>query len=344
MLKLLLDCGIFVAVDQQRGIYFQLSGLPLSTLEPVNKVPQSHLARNNALGSVTSKPVPASDFKETKMNTSTSDCKATTQKPVPVVFHRRRILYASPVLDSKGKIQFGMKSHVLNRFPSTSLAHTTHVLKYIFPKQFGLHNVFSSVSNGQDTFKDYAYREDEIAKLEKARRAHSHSESIIPRRLQGKAVELVQQLQNRNKHCSYVHLLNYYCPAERIGPWKLGPEPFDDNKLSASESLITQPRLPCQQASSSIPDGSPSVDPSISDMPKIQAPKLSLTDYATPASSVSAFCRAVLKNLIPPQFYGTGQNRILHQDKILKHVDQFVQMRRFENLSLQDVCQGIKVH
>ncbi|BCR95156.1 telomerase reverse transcriptase [Aspergillus luchuensis] len=344
MLKLLLDCGIFVAVDQQRGIYFQLSGLPLSTLEPVNKVPQSHLAPKNALSSVTSNPGPAPDRKETKMNTSTSDCKPTTQKPAPIVFHRRRILYASPVLDSKGKIQFGMKSHVLNRFPSsTSLAHTTHVLKYIFPKQFGLHNVFSSVSNGQDIFKDYAYREDEIAKLEKAKRAHSHSESMIPRRLQGKAVELVQQLQNRNKHCSYAHLLNYYCPAERTGPWKLGPEPFDDNKLSTSESLITQSRLSCQQASSSIPDGSPSVDPSISDMPKLQAPKLSLTDYATPASSVSAFCRAVMKNLIPPQFYGTGQNRILHQDKILKHVDQFVQMRRFENLSLQDVCQGIKV-
>lgn len=44
------------------------------------------------------------------MNTSTSDCKPTTQKPAPIVFHRRRILYASPVLDSKGKIQFGMKS------------------------------------------------------------------------------------------------------------------------------------------------------------------------------------------------------------------------------------------
>lgn len=28
MLNLLLDCGIFVAVDQQRGIYFQLSGKP----------------------------------------------------------------------------------------------------------------------------------------------------------------------------------------------------------------------------------------------------------------------------------------------------------------------------
>ncbi|GLA36047.1 hypothetical protein AnigIFM63309_001705 [Aspergillus niger] len=349
MLKLLLDCGIFMAVDQKRGIYFQLSGLPLSTLEPVNKVPHNHLIPKNALPlSVTSKPVLAPDLiKEIKTDKSTSDHKATIQKPAPIVFHRRRILYASPVLDLKGKIQFGMKgmkSHVLNRFSSsTSLTHTAHVLKYIFPKQFGLHNVFSSVSSGQDMqFKDYTYREDEIAKLEKSKRAHT-SQITIPRRLQGKAIELVQQLQNRNKRCSYTYLLNYYCPAEHIGPWKLGPEPFRDTKLLAPEFLITQPRLSCQQVScSSVLDGGHStLNPG--DMSKIQAPKLSLTDYATPAASVSAFCRAALRNLIPPQFYGTGQNRIRHQDKILKHVDQFVRMRRFENLSLQDVCQGIKV-
>ncbi|GKZ38872.1 hypothetical protein AbraIFM66950_011420 [Aspergillus brasiliensis] len=326
MLKLLLDCGIFVAVDQQRGIYFQLSGLPLSTLDPVTP--------ENALPPpATSELVQGSDPKrESKIGTSTSECKATIQKPAPIVFHRRRILYASPVLDPRGKVQFGIKSHVLNRFPSSkSLVHTAHVLKYVFPKQFGLHNVFSSVSNGQDMqFKDYAYREDEIAKSEKAKRARSQCapEVAIPKRLQGKAVELVQQLQNRNKRCSY-----------RFGPWKLGPEPYDDTKLSAPESLITQPRLSCQQVSGSPVSG----DLNTGNMSKLQAPKPSLTDYATPASSVSAFCRAALRKLIPPQFYGTGQNRIQHQNKVLKHVDQFVRMRRFENLSLQDVCRGIKV-
>ncbi|RAK99665.1 uncharacterized protein BO80DRAFT_120923 [Aspergillus ibericus CBS 121593] len=116
-----------------------------------------------------------------------------------------------------------MKNHVLNRLPaSESLAHNVHILKYIFPKQFGLHNIFSSLSGGQDMqpFKDYASREEEIANA--AKLAHSKRPKAdesnplikVPKRLQGQAIELVQQLQNRNKHCSYVHLLDYYCPSE----------------------------------------------------------------------------------------------------------------------------------
>lgn len=72
-------------------------------------------------------------------------------------------------------------------------------------------------------------------------------------------------------------------------------------------------------------------------------PKLSLTDYATPASSVSAFCRAVLRSLIPPQFYGIGQHKLNNQHVVFKHVDRFVRMRRFESLSIHEICKGIKV-
>ncbi|PWY77241.1 hypothetical protein BO94DRAFT_472976 [Aspergillus sclerotioniger CBS 115572] len=350
LMRLLFDCGIFTAVDQQRGIYFQLSGLPLSTLEPVNKAQQSDLAPKNTFPPVPNESVPAPDIKRKAKSDH-------VRALAPIVFFRRRILYASPSLDSRGKIQFGMNNrtyNVLNRFPSSkSLAHTVHILKYVFPKQFGLHNIFSSLSCGQDmqSCKDYASREEEIANAEKQRQARSKriqagecgSLIKIPKRLQGQTIELGQQLQNRNKHCSYPHLLNYYCPSECIGPWKLSPDPpRGDPKSSASESLITQPRLSWQQSGlGSSKEPLASSDTLV--VPVIQKPKLSLTDYATPVSSVSAFCRAVLRNLIPPQFYGTGPNRIRHQNIVLKHVDQFVRMRRFESLSLHEVCKGIKV-
>ena len=208
-------------------------------------------------------------------------------------------------------------------------------------------------------FKDYASREEEIANAEKQKQARSKradaggcsSLAKIPKRLRGQVIELVQQLQNRNKHCSYPHLLNYYCPSEVcrpvrsqcIGPWKLGPQsPQGDPELSPTESLITQPRLSPKQSSLDASKESLASSNALV-VPVIQKPKLSLTDYATPVSSVSAFCRAVLRNLIPPQFYGTGRNRIQHQDIVLKHVDQFVRMRRFESLSLREVCKGIKV-
>ena len=102
-------------------------------------------------------------------------------------------------------------------------------MKYIFPRQFGLHNVFTSTPDSRQTiqpFKDYTMREDEISLAEKQRQhvqnpfpgpqgIESPRESVkIPKRLRGEAVQLVQKLQSRNNQCSYVELLRYYCPSE----------------------------------------------------------------------------------------------------------------------------------
>lgn len=116
---------------------------------------------------------------------------------------------------------------VLNRFPSPTLDQTVHVMKYIFPRQFGLHNVFTSKVDTRETvqpLKDYTVREDEIAHVEKLKRVRHYGydgeqdeqrESVkIPKRLRGKAVELVQRLQRRNRRCPYTELLRYYCPVE----------------------------------------------------------------------------------------------------------------------------------
>lgn len=76
---------------------------------------------------------------------------------------------------------------------------------------------------------------------------------------------------------------------------------------------------------------------------RVKKPKLTLTDYATPTSSVSAFCRAVLLSLIPPKFFGEGPEGFLNRKIVMKHVDSFIKMRRFESLSLHEVCKGLKV-
>lgn len=102
-------------------------------------------------------------------------------------------------------------------------------MKYIFPRQFGLHNVFTSKPDVRETvqpFKEYVFREDEIARLgDTTQRRHPQPkgeldgtdhgprQSIkIPKRLRGMTVELVQKLQSRNKRCAYKELLSYYCP------------------------------------------------------------------------------------------------------------------------------------
>ena len=75
----------------------------------------------------------------------------------------------------------------------------------------------------------------------------------------------------------------------------------------------------------------------------IRNAKVSLTDYATPPSSVSAFCRAVFQKLIPRQLLGDGPEGISNYKIVLRHIDRFVEMRRYESLNLHEVCKGIKV-
>ncbi|GFF73759.1 telomerase reverse transcriptase [Aspergillus udagawae] len=373
MLKLLLDCGIFTAIDHRKGIYYQISGRPLSSLEPVKRareLPQelSDLSRvsihtaNNA-GEI-----------DSGLKKGKSVHQEIVHKPNSIVFFRRRMLYAKPVLNSKGDVHFGLtRLHVLNCYPrSDSLSETVHILKYIFPRQYGLHNVFTSVTDSRETvlpFKDYFSRETEIAQIdEQKRKRHQrigpgfsnhferHNDFVeIPKRLRGKAVELVQQLQNRNRRCPYVKLLGYYCPTEDVGPWRLGATNSQEGwtgkeSRTASDELVTQPRGAQQYAARDIdPVESPRTRNATRDTGKgtaksiVPEPKQSLMDYATPSSSVSAFCRAVLRKLIPPQFYGVGQHQKSNQEVIFSHVDRFIRMRRFESLSLHEVCKGIKI-
>lgn len=68
-----------------------------------------------------------------------------------------------------------------------------------------------------------------------------------------------------------------------------------------------------------------------------------MMDYATPSASVSAFCRAVLKRLVPLAFFGSGEWGLRNRESVLRSVDQFINLRKKENMSLHQVCQGLKV-
>lgn len=100
-------------------------------------------------------------------------------------------------------------------------------MKYIFPRQFGLHNVFTSRVNFRETvqpFKDYTVREDEIeaanrtARMRKGLALNGADGDLgkvkLPKRLRGELVSLIQKLQKRHTRCAYTELLKYYCPAE----------------------------------------------------------------------------------------------------------------------------------
>lgn len=58
---------------------------------------------------------------------------------------------------------------------------------------------------------------------------------------------------------------------------------------------------------------------------------------------MSAFCRAILLKLIPNELYGIGEDAVFNRQHILKFVDTFIQMRRFESLSLHQIVQKMKM-
>ena len=88
--------------------------------------------------------------------------------------------------------------------------NTVHIMMYIFPRQFGLHNVFTEDVDPRQTvqpFKDYTLREDEINA-----RYPGAEDPKIHKRLRGKVIQLVRKLQIQHDRCSYKKLLEYYCP------------------------------------------------------------------------------------------------------------------------------------
>ena len=70
----------------------------------------------------------------------------------------------------------------------------------------------------------------------------------------------------------------------------------------------------------------------------------SLLDAATSVDQVSAFCRAVMSSIIPNEMLGSGVEGKENSRTMMRYVDRFVRLRRFENWNLHNVCQSLKVN
>ncbi|KAK3356163.1 hypothetical protein B0H65DRAFT_439316 [Neurospora tetraspora] len=163
--------------------------------------------------------------------------------------------------------------------------------------QFGLHNVFTSVVDRQQTaqkFQDYTLREEEIAKKFPKPAEGEKQKVKIPKRLRE--------------------------PEQR--------------------SQSSQLRISARSSRSSQRNRKKTLQPQSTAAPVIRnsdSQSHSLLDLATPISSISAFCQAVLSKIIPNDFWGssseeglTGGTQEHNKSVFLKHVDQFIKLRRFE--------------
>lgn len=187
----------------------------------------------------------------------------------------------------------------------------------MFPRQFGLHNVFTSTVDYKESslpFKDYTLRDEEIARHNASRLlsqrktsppdAGKNQRPVLPKRLRGTPFHLVERLRARHQKCAYAELLRRYCLVEG----------FDN---PSRESPTSPDPAPVEQTS--------------------------FTDLATPARNVSAFCRAALSSVIPTDFFGDGEVCRHNLRVIHRWVDRFILLRRFESVSLHQVVQELQI-
>jgi hypothetical protein len=144
----------------------------------------------------------------------------------------------------------------LNRFADRDdPLQTIQILRYIFPRQFGLHNAFTSKVDRRETampFKDYTLREKEIhqsmcrALDDKAIDAEEMTKwrSRVPKRLRGATVALIDRMRTLNHRCSYTELLRHYCLVEVCSRFQRR----DESLIPADSTIVIKARLekePC---------------------------------------------------------------------------------------------------
>ena len=231
-------------------------------------------------------------------------------------------------------------------------------MKYIFPLQFGLHNVFTSKVNPKETtqpFKDYTLREQEIA--QQGRRLKQKAPNIgniedrVPKRLRGECLNLVKHLQKRNHQCSFPELLKHYCSMTTNGSSPTSKGQNRCHPKSSKRSNISRPsgtQKPDETTNlaarmSNAEHDSIFSDTTIRNDNHTRQEELSFTHLATSHAHVSAFCRASILKLIPKAFWGGGDAGRQNQITLMRNIDCFIRLRRFEAFSLHAATQGMKV-
>jgi hypothetical protein len=135
----------------------------------------------------------------------------------------------------------------LNRYQNTNdLSQAKHILKYIFPKQFGLHSVFTHATDRRETthaFKDYTDREGEITAGTKDR------DDKVYRRLGGNVLPLIRKMQSLHRNCLYHSLIHYYCSP-------CGDSVVNDGLEMSLESVRETSKLLTQKEVSNVTMGS----------------------------------------------------------------------------------------
>ncbi|GAA5826431.1 hypothetical protein JCM11251_002363 [Rhodosporidiobolus azoricus] len=262
-----------------------------------------------------------------------------------IVFSRHR-MYHNRLASSKGDaFPYGLPlKHVLTRLPSLfpSLAASPknaslvdkaraeaparHLAKYLFPRQFGLHNPFTyPKARSFEVIPDYLDREMEIKK---------HGPSRTPSRLTRALPHLIR-LANLSQRCDYRKLLDRHCRS------RITHKRLEDSEKSAILDLVSEPRTQASRANVSFgvsqaslvrPHGQTQAQEQVDKKPR-------LAEYACSFYEVESYVLSVVDQVVPRAFWGSTANA----KRLKSHTSSFIRLRRFESTSVHALLQGFSI-
>ncbi|CEQ41347.1 SPOSA6832_03072 [Sporobolomyces salmonicolor] len=250
-----------------------------------------------------------------------------------IVFARYRMYHARASKGLDGKPAYGLSAK--RNFSCSLPAYYTparHLAKYVFPRQFGLHNVFTSPKprSSLEVLPDYQDREIEI-KSDVGPTAHKVGSIKTPGRLKP-ALPLLKRLALLHGRCNYRKLLDQKCPS------KITHKKLNVNEKSVILDIVSEPHtqlsrenlsVDISHASQILPHGGTQAHEKVQAKPK-------LAGYACLSYEVERYVQAVVQEVIPRDFWGSAANFKLVQ----KNIATFLRLRRYETLSIHAILQG----
>ena len=227
---------------------------------------------------------------------------------------------------------------------------TRHLAKYVFPRQYGLHNVFTGARDFETStqpFRDYTVREVEIKALG-AKRTPRAIRPVLP---------VLAKILVRHDKLDYRALLDRCCPS-RVPKGRLTAEerqqivqdlaevdvlePSLEQDIAAKGSqkdrkvlaMTTQTNVESTQGKTESDAGKAKFELAL---PAPRKPRY--TNYAVPTTGqVVHFITLAIKSLLPRDVFGSLHNQKL----VLDTIGDFVRLRRYESFNLHQIAQSFR--
>eukprot|EP01117_Protostelium_nocturnum_P015975 TRINITY_DN6237_c0_g2_i2.p1 TRINITY_DN6237_c0_g2~~TRINITY_DN6237_c0_g2_i2.p1 ORF type:complete len:1261 (+),score=472.14 TRINITY_DN6237_c0_g2_i2:58-3840(+) len=190
---------------------------------------------------------------------------------------------------------------------------------------------------------------DLYGRLDKFNEESEEKEIKLSRRMKT-MIPLFVSLIKRFKKCKFRILLNHYCPIKPKNDQKKSIERMEEEDSEMNSEEEWQPSTQAFSPISNTPNSIDELMENVSEEDetekeivgerKVKEKKVEENGLRDSShKQVIQFLRSVVKQVIPNEFWGSGEN----YREIMKKIALFVSLRRFENFTLEQAVEGFQI-